>query len=261
MHGTAGLTARDLLRCLMRCYLVGAAANTRGGQNIGLAYAMEPGLAAIYAEPQAMKKAVKRYVGHFNSHPFWLPCLVGMFLATEMRIQAGTFPAEMLNKVRNTTAYTLSAIGDSVFAGSLLVFWALCTACLLLADQGTLALLLGIALFLGLQGFRCYVFVAGFRLGLRFLERLKGWDLIDMGQRVKCVNAVLVLWLWIQLWPKPVDWRFWTAGALAFFGVGRLVHLRWLPREGVVALFLVACAIAPHIGAGLGALWLQFVGP
>jgi PTS system mannose-specific IID component len=257
---TQGLTARDLARCFARCYLVGATGNTRGGQNIGLAFAVEPGLRAIHREPQALKKAVKRYVGHFNSHPFWLPCLVGMFLATELRIKEGTFPAEMLNKVRNTTAYTLSAIGDSVFAGSLLVFWALATACLLLAGQRGLPLAFGLVLFAALQAFRCYSFVAGFRLGLRFLERLKHWDLIDMGQRVKCLNAVLVLWLWVQLWPRPVDWRVWLAGVAGFLTAGRLVHMRWLPREGVALLFLVACAIAPRIGEGFSALWQGLAG-
>ena len=42
------LTYRDLLSCFWRTYLVGAGFNTRGLQNIGLSYAMDPGLRAIH---------------------------------------------------------------------------------------------------------------------------------------------------------------------------------------------------------------------
>ena len=34
------LDVRTLLRCFLRCYLIGAAYNTRGLQHVGLAYAM-----------------------------------------------------------------------------------------------------------------------------------------------------------------------------------------------------------------------------
>ena len=131
---------RAVIRSFFRSYLVGANFNTRGMQNLGLAYAMYPGLAAIHKDPARLRQAMKRYVRHYNSHPFWAPCLVGIFLSTEARIASGTFPPAMLDKVKDRTTYTLSAIGDSVFAGSLLIFWALSSACLLLAGQAELLL-------------------------------------------------------------------------------------------------------------------------
>ena len=94
---------------------------------------MQPGLEIIHTDPKELRKARKRYVRHYQSHPFWMPCLVGIFLNVEKAIATGSFPPTMLQKVKDTTAYALSAIGDSVFAGSLLIFWALATVCLLLS--------------------------------------------------------------------------------------------------------------------------------
>ena len=62
--GTPGgeLRARTLVSCFLRCYLVGAAFNTRGLQHVGLAYAMEPGLARLYPDPAQRDAVFERYL-------------------------------------------------------------------------------------------------------------------------------------------------------------------------------------------------------
>ena len=112
----ADTRAMAFSRSFMRCYMAGAGFNTRGMQNIGLIYAMQPGLAAIHKNPKDLRAAQKRYVHHYQSHPFWMPCLVGIFLNVESAIAEDRFPPKMFSKVKDTTAYSLSAIGDSVFA-------------------------------------------------------------------------------------------------------------------------------------------------
>lgn len=233
------------LRSFMRCYMAGAGFNTRGMQNIGLVYAMQPGLRAIHADPKKFRSALKRYVRHFQSHPFWVPCLVGIFLNVEKAIAAERFPPAMLAKVKDTTAYTLSALGDSVFAGSLLIFWALLTICLLLSGQTVAPLTLGICFFAGLQAFRAYTFVCGLRQGFRFLERLKRWNLINWGRRIKYVNAGLLLWLWALIWPRPFDWQEWLAGTAALLLFGRFVRTGVLSRVFAVAVFMVGLELFP----------------
>lgn len=240
-----------VIRSFFRSYLVGANFNTRGMQNVGLAYAMHPGLSAILKDPASLRQAVKRYVRHYNSHPFWAPCLVGIFLSTEARIASGTFPPAMLDKVKDRTTYTLSAIGDSVFAGSLLIFWALSSACLLLAGQTGAALTEGLIFFIGLQAFKVYSFWRGLLVGFLFLERLKRWDLINWGQRLKYANAALSLWFWILLWPKPVTWMGWTAGMAAVALTARLVHQFHLPRPIPAGTFLAGWALYPALAAAL----------
>jgi len=230
--------AMAFVRSFMRCYLSGAGFNLRGLQNIGLVYAMQPGLSAIYDDPKRLRTAQKRYVRHYQSHPFWMPCLVGIFLNVELAIAAGRFPPKMLSKVKDTTAYTLSALGDSVFAGSLLIFWVLLTICLLLTSQTTAAFVLGLCFFLGLQMFRIYAFTCGVRQGFKFLEKLKQWDLINWGRRVKYANAGLLLWLWYLIWPRPFLWWEWLVGVVSLLLFGRFVRTGMMSRVLAAASFV-----------------------
>ncbi|QJB58412.1 PTS system mannose/fructose/sorbose family transporter subunit IID [Pseudodesulfovibrio sp. zrk46] len=234
-------------RSFFRCYLAGAGFNTRGLQNIGLVFAMQPGLKAIHTDPKELKAAQKRYVRHYQSHPFWMPCMVGILLNVESAIAAGRFPAKMLTKVKDTTSYTLSALGDSVFAGSMLIFWALMTICLLLSGWDTAALLFGLSIFTALQVFRLYSFICGVRQGFKFLERLKRWDLINWGRRVKYLNAALLVWLWTLIWPRPYDWWEWLIGVGALMLFGRFVRMGMVSRVFAVAIFVALIDSFPVI--------------
>lgn len=234
--------SRALRRSFLRTYLVGAAFNTKGMQNIGLIFAMEPGLAAIYQDEHARRQALARYVAHYNTHPFWTPLLVGVFLSLEDKISRQLFPAQVLESVKDTTVYALSAIGDSLFGGSLLVFWSLSTACLLAAELPGLALAWGMAWFLGLHVFKAVTFVVGFREGLKFLTRLRRWKLIDWAQRLKYGNAVLLALFFHLSWPGAVDAGSWSLG-LAGVGLAAFaVAYGGVSRE-VLALAMLAGAI------------------
>jgi len=233
------------VRSFLRCYLSGAGFNTRGMQNLGLMFAMQPGLRAIHSDPRQLKTAQKRYVRHYQSHPFWAPCLVGILLNTEKAIAAGNFPPKMLSKVKDTTAYTLSAIGDSVFAGSLLIFWALLSICLLLAGLPYLAFAVGLSFLTALQVFRAYTFIGGLRHGFRFLEKLKRWDLINWGRRVKYANACLLTWLWTLIWPRPYQWWEMLIGVGALMLFGRYVRTGVLSRVVAVAVFVAFIEFFP----------------
>ena len=239
--------AMAYVRSFMRCYMAGAGFNTRGMQNIGLMYAMQPGLQAIHSDPKEQRAAYKRYVRHYQSHPFWLPCLTGIYLNVELSIADGRFPPKMLSKVKSTTAYTLSALGDSVFSGSLLIFWALLTICLILSGQVTAAVILGVALFSALQGFRIYTFVSGVQQGFKFLEKLKRWDLINWGRRVKYVNAALLVWLWTIIWPRPFAWWEWLIGVTALILFGRFVNIGFMPRMIAAVVFVVGIDNFPTV--------------
>lgn len=236
------------VRCFLRSYFVGAGFNSRGLQNIGFSYAMQPGLEAIYSDPVELSKARKRYVKHYNSHPFWAPLLLAIFLSVEVQINDGRFPVQLLDKLKNTTSYTLSAIGDSVFSGSGLIFWALATVNLLLAGLHTQAMLLGVILFVVLQLFKGFTFWSGLNKGLGFLDELKRWDLINWGERLKFANALLVLLIWFQLWPRPMNAYEWYGGAL-ILGV-----LGWVVTTGKIAREIVAVAVVV-----LGLLLIKFV--
>jgi mannose/fructose/N-acetylgalactosamine-specific phosphotransferase system component IID len=247
---TRDLTAKVLARCFLRCYVVGSAFNTRGMQNVGLAYAMDPGLEAIHGPGPELQRARKRHVGHYNTHPFWTPLLVGIFLSMERKIARGLFPLQMMENVRGTTTYTLSAIGDSFFAGSILVFWSLITVCLLVLGRTSEALWLGAVCFAGLQAFKAVTLFYGVREGLNVLHRLKRWGLIDWSQRIKQVNGALLACLWYLLWPPRVTTESW----LAF--VGAMAVLAWAMRKTNVSREILAALL---LAVYLGYPWLRNV--
>jgi PTS system mannose-specific IID component len=239
-----------LLKCWLRTYLVGALFNDRGMQNIGISYAMEPGLKAIHADPVALGRARKRHLKHFNCHPFWTPLLVGIFLSLELDIARGHMPPDMLEKVKTTTVYTLSALGDSVFNGSILVMWVLATAGLVAAGHHNAAMALAAVLFTALQVFKLATLVAGFSEGFRFLTRLKRWNLINAGRRVKMVNGILLIGFWYLAWPAPPGWLEWLLGVGLILAGARLVNMA-LPRVAVVMMVLAGYKALPL----LAALW------
>jgi len=198
---TGDLDIRTLTACFLRCYLVGAAYNTRGLQHVGLAYAMEPGLAVIYPDPQQRAQVWPRYLKLYNTHFFWTPLLVGLFLSLEVKIAQGVAPAEMLDNVKTTTAFTLSAIGDTFFSASLMGLWGLSAACLVAGSHYTILAILAGILFVAVQAFKVATFLAGYREGFSVLRRIRHWDLVNLGRRVKVVNALLLTALWTMTQP------------------------------------------------------------
>lgn len=244
------LTAAVLLACFFRTYFVATAFNSRGLQTVGLLHALSPGLTAIHRDAKELKEARKRYLFHYNSHPFFTPLLTAIFLSMEVKIARGQLPPQILGNLRTTTAYTLSAVGDSFFGGSLSVFWSL-TACLL-AMQGHTGLALAWVLvsFALLQGFKAVTFVAGYREDLRFLQRLKQWDLVNWGQRLKLVNGLLLALLLLQLdtaWPGASGPFYWLLGVAALGVTAHFVNRHFVPREVVAIVVLSVYACLPWL--------------
>jgi PTS system mannose-specific IID component len=238
---------KTLLTCFARTYLIGAAFNTKGLQNIGLAYAMDPGLRALYTETDELRQARKRYLKLYNTHPYWTPMLVGYFLFLESRMAKGLAPANALDDIRATATYTLSAIGDSFFGGSILVTWSLVGILLLLAGFSSVALAWLAGAFILLQAFRFVTFWLGWRRGLTVMQQLKRLNLIGWAERIKVANAMFILWLWYLIY--PLSHGLLTFGLTTFIlGLVSLgVFKRLFPREIIV----VALSLAWFAGRSL----------
>ncbi|WP_171267240.1 PTS system mannose/fructose/sorbose family transporter subunit IID [Oceanidesulfovibrio marinus] len=244
--------ARPLMSCFLRTYFVGAAFNTRGMQNVGLVFSMEPGLEVIYPDPAKRAVARQRYLSHYNTHYFWTPLLVGVFLSLEDKISKGLFPANVLESVKDTTVYTLSAIGDSVLTGSLLMFWSLTTALFLAAGAGWAALVWGLFWFVSLQLFKLSTFLMGYKEGLRLISRLRQWNLINWGRRLKVINALILVLLLYLLWPEGKSSWQWLAGAVALGLFAWLVSRRHVSREIMVLVLLAFWWCLPWLQESLG---------
>ena len=234
-----------LMGCFLRTYLTGAAYNPRGLQNIGFTFAIEPALAALYGPGKKLRDARLRYARNYNCHSFFTPMLLGIFLRMEAEIAAGRLNPAVHESIKDTTANTLSAIGDSLFNGTALNTWAVAVACLVLAGLPMAAVALTAVLFVLLQFFKIATFILALRKGLAVLLFLRRFDLINWGDRFKYVNALLLtLFLCLAL---P------GASALSWGGVGLYLLLAgWVVgrlhvSRVFVALFLLAAAVALHL--------------
>lgn len=240
----AELTAKLLLGAFARSYMVKSAYNPLGLQNIGFIYALEPALAALYGPGPALRDARMRYARRYNCHPFFTPMLLGVFLRMEMAIAEGRLDAAVLAGLKDTTANTLSAIGDSFFNGTLLSVWALSAACLVLGGLPAAAAGLTVGLILLLQLFKLISFIMGVKGGMSVLLHLRRLDLINLSEKLKGVNAVLLaLFLWLAL--PQADPLAWSGVLLYLLLAGWAVGRMHLPRI-FVGLLLLSFVVALH---------------
>ena len=232
-----------LIKCFVRTYFIGSMYNTKGLQNLGLLYIMEPGLQMLYKDsPDKYLEARKRYLSHYNSHPYLLPFLVGYFLFLESRISQGIISPNSLNAIKETSAYTLSAIGDSFFGGSLLVGWALIEILFLLYNLKFQAVAFFFISFLLLQAFRFTIFWKGWNQGLSFFQYMREINLIEWSNRIKMVNAVLLVWIWKRISYSYMSDHFvvFVIGGIVFALLSYLVRKFFVPRE---VLFIIGLLV------------------
>ncbi len=220
-----------------RTYLVGAAFNTRGLQNIGLAYVMEPGLRVLY-QGKGLQRARKRYLALYNTHPFWTPMLAGIFLFLEQKIARGLIPVQMQSQLRSTVSYTLSGIGDSFFSGSFFIFCSLVSISFCLLSWYPAMFVFWAVCFVLLQAIKVYTFYLGLSQGLECLQRLQHWDLINRSGYLKIVNACLLPVIWYLFLPLNADWTVLLAGGLSMAAAVWLIHVFPALREIVLLCLL-----------------------
>ncbi len=238
----ATLSPSLLLRCFLRSYFVYAAYNSRGMQNIGFTYAIDPGLRAIHRSPGDLLAARVRYIRHYNCHPFWTPLLLGVFLHTEAAIAAGRLHPAAFTGIKDVTINTLSALGDSMFGGTLIVTWALSSALLISRGHPMVALSVSVSLFIMLQLFKLAGFLAGLSRGLSILFWLRKINLINWADMLKLINALLLVLFLSQALRPELRPGLWV------LAMGAIILAAWLtsrvhfPRI-VIALSTFAVAL------------------
>ncbi len=231
----------------MRTYLMGGCINTRGMQHIGFSYVMEPGLRFLYPVEDDLQKARKRYLRFVNTHPCWVPFLIGLFFSIERKIHKGLIPPKSLLKMKGTLACTLSAVGDSLFGGSIYVFWSLSTMLFLSQGLHGLAWAWALGWIILLEGFKAYTFWQGMTQGLPFLARVKSWNLMGWAGRIKVVNACLLVLFWGSIWPDPSHLACWVAGSCGMLFVGWLASFSCRIREVMLLILFVLFVVIPWV--------------
>jgi PTS system mannose-specific IID component len=228
--------------------MVNVAFNIRGLQNIGLTYAMFPGLRELYPDDHALALSCRRYIPFHNCHPFWSPFLVGAFLNAERGIAAGRHEPEIMKANRNITLNSLSAIGDSFYSGSIAMAYFLLLVLSCSHNYLMPACFSILICILAAVAFKAVSFYLGFSRGLGAVSMLKYCNLINIGDYIKVFSSFMLLSFLcnalqaqsiVEMEDTSVEmvlfyWVF-PVGALALFswmsrrlGYGRIVALSFI---------------------------------
>ncbi len=219
-----------LRRVFWRCLFLQAAWNRRGMQNLGFAYAIDPALRRLYADPAKRNEALRRHLATFNCHPYTAAAIVGGAIHHEERVAAGQEPPGAPLAYKQVLQGPLAAVGDGFFWSGLRPFFGALAAVGTLA-LGWPALVAALVLYNAVHlWLRWTLFRAGYRSGDEVVVRLAALSLPAWASRLRDWGAVLC----------GV-----AAGAGALSAVGRIS-----PWAGVLA---IAAAVAGIVALGLRA--------
>jgi PTS system mannose-specific IID component len=159
-----------------RCLFLQAAWNRRGMQNLGFAYAIEPALDALYAEPARREEAL---------------ALLGGAIHHEERVAAGEEPGAAPLSYKATLQGPLAAVGDGFFWTALRPFFgALGALGALLA--GWPAVVAAVVLYNLIQvGLRAALFRAGYRQGDAVVGLIARLELPVLADRLRAAGVAL----------------------------------------------------------------------
>jgi PTS system mannose-specific IID component len=160
-------------------------------QNLGFAYAIDPALRALYAEPARRAEALGRHLRFFNCHPNMAAAILGGAIHHEERVAAGEEPGTAPLQYKQTLQGPLAAVGDGFFwtalrpffgvlgaAGALLVGWPAIVAVLVAYNLIHFAL-------------RIRLFRAGYERGDGIIGVVAGLELPVVADRLRAAGAIL----------------------------------------------------------------------
>lgn len=179
-NGTKKLTKNDLRKVFWRSCAIDFSWNFERQCSMGYAYAMAPVIRKLYTKKEDISAALKRHLEFFNvtSQVSTLPLGISAAMEEE-NANNPDFDTSSINGVKTALMGPVSAIGDSVFWGTLrLLATGIGTS---LALQGSI---LGAILFLVI--FNVPAFIAryfltdiGYNAGTSFLQKLEKTGTLD----------------------------------------------------------------------------------
>lgn len=175
------ITRKELKSVFVRSIAYNSSFNYERQLNLGWAYSIMPVLRKLYGDdPEAMKSALQRHLEFNNITPFICTLLFGITTAMEeQNAQDPNFDADSINAVKVGLMGPLSAIGDSIFFGTIRVIAAGLGVSLAL-EGNVFGPILYLILF-NVPNFACryYLMFKGYELGTSFLGKVEESGILD----------------------------------------------------------------------------------
>ena len=120
---SAGLSRGTLLRMALRANLLQSTWNFERQQGVGWAYALQPALDELYADPATRRARLAEHTAYFNTQPTLASLALGAVAQLEGERAGGAGPdAVAMARVKAALGSTLAALGDRLFWFSLRPF-------------------------------------------------------------------------------------------------------------------------------------------
>jgi len=185
------LRARTRAHVFWRCLFLQAAWNRRGMQNLGFAYAIEPALDVLYADPAKREEALARHLGFFNCHPYMAAAILGGAIHHEELVAAGAEPGAVPLSYKATLQGPLAAVGDGFFWTALRPFFGAMAALGALV-AGWPAVVAAVVLYNVVHfGLRLVLFRAGYQRGDAVVGLIAHLALPRMADRLRAAGVAL----------------------------------------------------------------------
>jgi PTS system mannose-specific IID component len=242
----------DVWRVFWRSLFLQAGFNPEGMQTLGLLFALEPALKALYPDAALRKKAIERHLKPFNSHPYVAAGIVGGILFHEERVARGEEPPEQVERFKSALMGPLAALGDGFFWLSLRpAMSALAVVLVPWLGAWTVPLFLVLYNTVAISA-RAALFLEGLNQGDAMLGRLQRARLPELGRPLRVVAAfgagMAGAWLATRFAAEAsgtvVTW--WAPVCLALGGVATLLFKRGV---SVYVLLYGTAALAMAVGA------------
>ncbi len=115
------ITKQDINRVLIRSFLLQGSWNFERMQALGFCYAITPILNKLYANNNIQKrKAFKRHLEFFNTHPYMVGPILGITIALEKEKSKNyKFKSKSIRNIKIGLMGPLAGIGDPIFWGTI----------------------------------------------------------------------------------------------------------------------------------------------
>ena len=189
------LTYWDLIKIGFRSFLIGAAWNIEGMQNIGFCYTLLPGLKKIASSQKDLKDRIKRHLEIINTQPYISSLLIGVILNLEEK----NTESKKISLVKQMLMGCLAAIGDQFFWGGIKPLFIILSLSLLLW-LGIWGFLITFFLYILLIiYFRIKSIIVGYKYGEDILPTLMKYMETEKVSWFKYIT-VMILSLFITEW-------------------------------------------------------------
>lgn len=175
------ITRKELKKVFVRSIAYNSSFNYERQLNLGWAWSLMPALRKLYGDDKdEMAEALKRHLEFNNITPFISPVLMSISIAMEeQNANTKDFDTESINAVKVGLMGPLSAIGDSIFFGTIRVIAA--GLGVSLAMQGNVFGPILYLILFNIPNFaaRYYLVFKGYEFGTSFLSKVEQSGIMD----------------------------------------------------------------------------------